>query len=102
MANRELEKTVKWLNANKLKINITKSKWILISLETENRTNHYEIKMGSQLIARVTEIKYLEFEIDEKFNFDAQINMITKKLASKENVLYRISDKITFDKKSCV
>ena len=97
IANNELKKIENWFNANKLKTNVLKSKWMLIGKDTGNNLNLLNIQMENQIIERVKVMKYLGFEIDEKLDFNVQINSITKKLASKINVLYRIRDQITFD-----
>lgn len=68
IANRELKEIENWLHANKLKINVLKSHWILISKDNEDGNNDYTIRMENQIIERVKEIKYLGFEIDEKLD----------------------------------
>lgn len=97
IANREMKKIENWLKSNKLKLNIDKSKLILIDKKSGNDTLNLIITIDDQLIERVKEIEYLGFQIDEKLDFNAQIEKLNTKLASKINVLYRIRDKITFD-----
>lgn len=102
IANRELKKIEYWLNSNKLKLHTGKCTWMLIGKENENNSNEFTIQIDNKIIKRVQNIKYLGFEIDDKMDFKAQISTLTKKLASKINVLYRISDKITFDLRKMV
>lgn len=102
MANSDLIKIEEWLNSMKLKLNIDKIKWVLVGRGIGGQANEYEVKIGNQIIERVKSIKYLGFEIDEKLDFNEQVNIVSKKLASKINVLYRVSDKITFDLRKVV
>lgn len=74
----------------------------MIAKSVGDSINDYEVKIGNQNIKRVKSTKYLGFEIDEKLDFNEQINIVTKKLASKINVLYHVSDKITFDLRKIV
>lgn len=99
--NEDLESIYNWLNANKLKLNIEKTKYMLISKKDLNY-NSNEIKIGDQSIERVKQIKYLGIQIDDKLTLNAQIEGLTKKIATKTNFLYRISRKLTQNTKKMI
>ena len=50
IANNELKKIENWFNANKLKTNVLKSKWMLIGKATGNNLNLLKITMENQTI----------------------------------------------------
>lgn len=64
----------------------------MIGKEVGSRSYELEFKIDNQNTERVNEIKYLGFEIEEKLDLNAKINTLTNKLASKINVIYRVSD----------
>jgi hypothetical protein len=68
--NRDLENLSKWLKFNKLKLNVSKTKYLIMtgrrsSIENESMS----MTIGGEQIARVASMKYLGVEIDEKLNF---------------------------------
>lgn len=99
--NQDLGRIYEWLNANKLILNVNKTKWMLISKNCNNiQTNNVQINGIN--IERVHSIKYLGIQIDEKLKFDNQIMELVKKTAPKINMLKRISNKLTFETRKMI
>lgn len=96
--NFDLTNIFKWLNVNKLKLNIEKTKWILISKKDTKNIN-CEIKIDDQIIERVSQIKYLGILIDDKMTMHKQIEETIKMAASKVNFMSRTKKKLTFETK---
>ncbi|XP_046743250.1 uncharacterized protein LOC124409579 [Diprion similis] len=90
--NHDLERVVKWMNSNSLKLNTTKTKSMIIhdprKLGIENKCN---FKIAGIQIEEVREIKYLGVIIDNKLSFNAQAMFIVKKTSKKVNFLYRLN-----------
>ena len=87
LANTELEKSSVWFRANKLTLNVKKTKYMIFSdqnLETDTNGLH----IGSQNIDQVginCKEKYFKFVghvIDDKLTWEGHVQHITKKLAS--------------------
>lgn len=97
-ANEALDDIYKWLNTNKLKLNINKTKCMIID-KSKNENRHYELRIGNQNVEQVENIKYLGVEIDDKMTMNAQIEKMKKKMASKVNFLSRIKNKLTLQTK---
>jgi hypothetical protein len=79
--NRDLENLSQWLKFNKLKLNVSNTKYRII---TRNRSN---IENGStsliidgEQIARATTMKYLGVEINEILDFKQHVNTSIKKM----------------------
>lgn len=88
--NEDLERINKWLNVNKLKLNLQKTKYMVI---TKNDQVEYDlnIKINNESIERTYTIKYLGVMIDWNLNTKSQEN-------SKENRFFaRISNKLSIE-----
>lgn len=99
--NHDLEKLYEWLNVNKLKLNIEKTKYMIIS-QKGNKCMNTVVKIGIQTIDKVELIKYLGVIIDSGVSMENQIDNVIKKVASKINFLNRIKKKLTFETKKTI
>ena len=87
MANSELEKSSAWFKANKLTLNVKKTKYMIFS-DQNVTANSNKLHIGSQYIEQVgsnCKEKYFKFVghvIDDKLNWEGHVQHITKKLAS--------------------
>ena len=76
----------KWVGLNSLKLNTTKTKYMLIS----NTINHdFNIVIHNQQISRVKEEKFLGVLIDDKLSFNSHRVALAKKVANNCGVLFR-------------
>jgi hypothetical protein len=89
--NRDLENLSNWLKFNKLKLNVRKTKYIIMNGRRSNIENGpTSLKIDGEQIARVTTMKYLGFEI----NFKQHVDTTIKKMAKKVGFLGRIQQKL--------
>lgn len=95
--NSELKSLSQWLRFNKLKLNTSKTKYILINGRGESPLN--EVVLENETIERVCSFKYLGVLIDENLNFKEYSKFIEKKMAKKVNLLARLSSKLTYSSK---
>lgn len=86
----ELNKLSVWLKMNKLKLNASKTKYMVI-----NGVNEGGITIDGENIDSVNELKYLGVVVDNKLNLKSHINFICKKLAKKVGLFRRIRKRIT-------
>lgn len=93
--NQDLERINEWLNLNKLKINIGKTKYMVLNLRGRNMDDNC-IQMGGNIIEKVHSMKYLGFIIDDKLNFHEHVEYLCKKIAKKIGFLSRISNKLNY------
>lgn len=95
--NEQLEKLSRWLKINKLKLNVGKTKYMIIT----NRNIHIDcdVKIDNEDIERVEVMKYLGIQIDSKLNFKQNINFIIKKVSKKIYFLNRIKRKIPLNQR---
>lgn len=92
--NEDLGRINKWLNANKLKLNISKTKCMLINREKDLNEDDITIKINADEIEKVNSIKYLGMIIDDHLKMSEHVEYIIKKVSKKIGFLGRISRKL--------
>ena len=86
-ANSELEKTSVWFKANKLTLNVKKTKYMLFS-DQSLPTSSNNLHIGNQAVEQVgtnCNEKYFKFVghvLDDKFTWEGHVQHVMKKLAS--------------------
>ena len=83
--NQVILKLTTWVKLNSLKLNTTKTKYMIIS----NNNNHdFDITINGSKISRVSQEKFLGVLIDDKLTFNAHRQAIAKKIANNCGVLF--------------
>ena len=85
--NNELAKISEWLAANKLSLNVGKSKLIVFNNKKKVKI---DITLNSQSLKEVDNAKYLGILIDNKLNWLPQINAIKLKISKGLGLLAKI------------
>ena len=78
--NTELDKVNKWLNANKLTLNVDKTKFML-SLKNKALKPKFNIKFNGENLAQCEAYKYLGVFIDKDLTWKPHIEYICKKIS---------------------
>ena len=86
--NSELEKISQWLAANKLSLNVGKSKLLIFNKKKESTLD--KIMLNGQVLEEVDHAKYLGVLIDNKLNWKYHINAVNLKLAKGAGLLAKI------------
>lgn len=85
-----------WMNANKLKMNAGKTKYMLVrSIRNELRGNTIVKCLDGNEIERVEVMKYLGVIIDDRLRFSAHCDYMLKKIGKKISFLNRIGNYIS-------
>ena len=77
-----------WLFENKLKLNISKTKFMILTRNHVNR-DEYVLKIRKAAIQRVNVIKYLSIMIGDHLSFDDHLKYIVTKIARKIGIISR-------------
>lgn len=85
--NHELTKIQRWLNANKLSINLSKTKYILFG--KKGHKDQLDLQINGVVIEKVKEHKVLGVIMDERLDWNAHLNFIKNKIARSLSILYR-------------
>jgi hypothetical protein len=79
--NTELEKIVKWLNANKLSLNISKTQYMVFRTQRTKITHSKELSISGINLEFVEHAKFLGVYIDYCFTWDKHIQTIKSKIS---------------------
>ena len=96
MCNIELSKAADWFSANKLTLNVSKTKYILFRHKKMTADfSNLNLYIGNELIDRIgnscstTAFKFVGHFLDEHLSWDCHINYISNKLSSASFIISR-------------
>ncbi|CAL1671997.1 unnamed protein product [Lasius platythorax] len=88
--NEKMKKIEKWLKINRLKLNIDKTKVMLLrGVRKKVMEENFRVIMQNKMLEVVSEIKYLGVIIDKNLNFSAHVDYISKKVGAKLGIMRR-------------
>ena len=76
----DINKLFKWLNINKLSININKTNVLLFNIRNKNENINLNLYINNIKLKQVTDIQFVGVYIDDKLNWKKQINYVATKL----------------------
>lgn len=85
--NSELKNLSNWLTANKLKLNVEKTKAMVLSRDKD--MGQLDIRIDRQSVEIVSKIKYLGIIVDNTLKFGENVDYVCKKISQKLGVLNR-------------
>lgn len=85
--NRELEKLVIWLKANKLSLNIDKTHYMFFCKNRKSTSNVNDIKIDNEVIDRVYTTKFLGVILDSQFKWFEHIQHVKSKISKGIGIL---------------
>ena len=88
--NKELKNVNNWLCANKISINIIKTKYIIFSLRISIKLRRV-VKIGNGKIKSADNIKFLGVFIDKNLKFNVHINYLSAKISRSVGLLYKLN-----------
>ena len=88
--NRELRKVRKWLEANRLALNISKTNYVIFHQPSIKINEFIKIKLGWKAINQVNCIKYLGIFIDSTLSWKPHVTELSKKLARNCGIFFKI------------
>ena len=90
--NTELNKVLQWLETNNLKLNTSKTKYMLFTPKSKKYNNiNFKLKFSDGTeIEKVSEYKYLGLIIDNKLTWKSHIKHLTSKLSRSLGILYKL------------
>lgn len=89
--NSSLERVYRYCCANLLKVNVNKTKWMLLGEHKNNKNENIHIRLNDREIEKVNKFVYLGVTIDSQLKFKEHANQVIKTVAYKVNYLRRCS-----------
>ena len=81
MLNLEMDKLSIWFQANKLSLNLKKTKFMVFKPRQKRSICNIQISIDNQNIVEVKETNFLGVILDENFNWKAEISHVANKVA---------------------
>ena len=88
--NIELERVHSWLNANRLTLNVNKTKYMLFCKRRNNHTSELTLRLNNNDNQSVTEFNFLGIYLNSKLNWDTHINVIGKKISRAVGIIKKL------------
>ena len=102
IVNKELRLVKKWLDANKLSLNIDKTNYIIFHSSSVNVPSRSDIKIGKKHIKRVKFVKFLGLLLDEHLSWKYHLSELSKKLARTCGMFFKIRNLLPLDVLFCL
>ena len=102
IVNKELRLVKKWLDSNKLPLNIDKRNYIIFHSSSINVSSGSDIKIGNKHIKRVKFIKFLGLLLDEHLSWKYHLSELSKKLARTCGMFFKIRNLLPLDVLICL
>lgn len=87
--SREFSLISEWLNANKLSLNVIKTKYIIFCTRQKNNHPVATIKINDVDLEQVKSTKFLGVHIEQNLDWSEHIKHVTDKLAQVSGVIFR-------------
>ena len=89
--NHDLKLCTKWLNANRLSLNIDKTKLLIFHPKKKKLVyKDISIKLNKTKLNPADKVKYLGIFLDKNLSWDYQVTQLSKKLSCANGVLYKL------------
>lgn len=95
LMNEDLQRISQYFASLKLKLNVNKTKYMVIG--SENNNMNFNITIGGVEIERVSVMKYLGVKVDDQLNFDENNEFVAMKMSKKIAFLGRNKNKMDRD-----
>ena len=102
IVNKELRSIKRWLDANKLSLNIDKTNYIIFHSSSRNVPSDSTIKIGKKQIKRVKFVKFLGLLLDEHLSWKYHLSELSKKLARTCGIFFKIRNLLPLDVLLCL
>ena len=90
VVNKELSHIKKWLDANKLALNIDKTNFVIFHSPQNSLNDTVNIKIGSQHVKQAKYVKFLGLLLDERLCWKYHLSELSKKLSITCGIFFKV------------
>ena len=90
LVNADLKHLVHWLNANKISVNVKKSKMVIFKSKQKKFEGDLKIKLCDKRLYPTESVKYLGVKIDTNLNWEHHVNDFSIKLNRANALLFKM------------
>ena len=102
VVNKELRSVQRWLNANKLSLNIDKTNYIIFHSSSVKVPSDSDINIGKKHIKRVKFVKFLGLLLDENLRWRYHLSELSRNLAGTRGMFFKIRNLLPLDVLICL
>ena len=95
--NRELRHVKKWLEANKLALNIEKTNFVVFHSPAKKLTEPIILKFGRKKITHANHVKFFDVLLDETLGWRSHLIELSRKLARSVGIFYKLRHYVLLD-----
>ena len=95
--NKELKKVRKWLDSNRLALNISETNFVIFHSPRNKPDCQIILKFGKKKISQETCLKFLGLLLDSNLSWKAHITELARKLSRSVGLFYKIRHYASFD-----
>ena len=88
--NREMLRIMDWINANKLSLNIDKTKYIIFHTKGRKFSLDHNVYLNNKVIERVSTIKFLGVIVDSTLSWSEHAKLVKNKIAKGVGILTKV------------
>ena len=88
--NNELQRVHSWLKANRLSLNVKKTKYMLFRKQKKTDIRKLNLRISNDAIQSVDDFNFLGLHINSKLNWDTHTNVISKRMSRAVGVIKRL------------
>ena len=81
VVNNELQPVHSWLNANKLSLNVRKTKYMIFRKYNNNDFGELNLRISNDTIEHVNEFNFLGLHLNSKLHRDTHVNIIEERIS---------------------
>ena len=85
--NNELQRVISWLKANRLSLNVKKTKYMLFCKQKRTEIKELNLRISNDAIQSVNDFNFLGLHINSKLNWDTHTNVIDKRISRAVGVI---------------
>ena len=94
---RELRHVKKWLEANKLALNVEKTNFVVFHSPAKKVTELVILKFGCKKITGASHVKFLSVLLDETLSWRSHLVELSRKLARSVSIFYKLRHYVPLD-----
>ena len=90
LVNADLKSLVNWLNANKISLNVKKTKMVIFKSKQKKFEGDLKIKLSGKRLYPTESVKYLGVKIDTNLSWQYHVNDLSVKLSRANALLFKM------------
>ena len=90
MVNSELKHIKKWLDANKLALNVDKTNFVIFHSPQKPLYENITIKFGKQHVTKANHVKFLGLLLDENLSWKHHLSELSRKLTRTCGIFFKV------------